>query len=60
MDDRMTGQEPNENPSDVGTDLPNQRTGDQDLPEEPGATGDHMPEGGVRDEDNDIASTPID
>ena len=51
-------------PGDIRTDLPNQRTGDDDLPadlpEDPGATGDHMPEGGVRDEDDDLSSTPID
>ena len=56
----MTGQEPMDDPGDIRTDLPNQRTGDDDLPEERGATGDHMPEGGVRDEDDDLASTPID
>ena len=51
-------------PGDVRTDLPNQRTGDEDLPgdlpEDPGAAGDHMPEGRVRDEDDDLSSTPID
>ena len=60
METTMTGQEPMDDPGDIRTDLPNQRTGDDDLPEERGATGDHMPEGGVRDEDDDLASTPID
>lgn len=48
-----------EEPEDVGLDLPNERTPDPELPEE-GATGDQMPEGGVRDEDDDLSSTPID
>ena len=48
MDNAITGPEPNDDPGDVRTDLPNQRTGD------------HMPEGGVRDEDDDLSSTPID
>jgi hypothetical protein len=47
-------------PKDVGMDLPDGPVQEPDLPEEGGATGDEMPEGGVRDEDDDLSSTPID
>ena len=47
-------------PKEPGLDLPNDRNPEPDLPEDGGATGDHMPEGGVRDEDDDLSSTPID
>ena len=52
-------------PKDIGSDIQNRPVPEPDAMPEPdlpegGATGDEMPEGGVRDEDDDLSSTPID